>query len=82
MHEHGNAVVESNEVFTEKIQEATSGLAEETKTEIQSKIESTLEEFRASENYSEEAEQKYRDLANLFGITLSNGTIPNIPGFH
>ena len=75
-------VVESNEVFTEKIQEATSGLAEETKTEIQSKIESTLEEFRASENYSEEAEQKYRDLANLFGITLGNGTIPNIPGFH
>ena len=73
-------VVVNNEAFTEQIQEATDGLTEETKVEIQNKIESSLNDFRASESYSEEDEQKYRDLAELFGITLSGGAIPNFPG--
>ena len=39
-------------------------------------IEGSLEEFRNSENYDAEKEQQYNDLANLFGITLTNGTLP------
>ena len=70
--------VEKDTGFTEKIQEATEGMSEETKTEIQSKIEISLDDFRGSENYDAAKEQQYHDLANLFGITLGNGSVPNV----
>jgi hypothetical protein len=68
--------VENNAGFTEKIQEATEGMSEQTKSEIQSKIESSLEDFRVSDTYDEEKEKQYHDLANLFGITLGGASHP------
>ena len=69
-----------NTRFTEKAQEATNKINEETKTEIQQKIESSLENYRASEKYDESKEKQYTDLANLFGITLNNASgTPSIP---
>ena len=70
--------VESNTAFTEKLQEATEKINEETKTEIQNKIESSLEDYRNSENYDEAKEKQYSDLASLFGITLTGG-VPSLP---
>ncbi|MBO5653587.1 MAG: hypothetical protein J6S44_05180, partial [Clostridia bacterium] len=71
--------VENNSAFTEKVQEATQSMNEETKAEVQSTIESALENYRQSEYYDPAKEQQYSDLANLFGITLGNGMLPAIP---
>ena len=69
--------VENTENFTEEVQKATESMNEETKAEIQGKIETSLEDFRASADYDAEKEKQYADLANLFGITLNNVTLPN-----
>ena len=62
--------VENNPELTETIQEATQGMREETRTEIQNKIEEAM-------SSNPEKEQQYKDLANLFGITLgANVEIP------
>ena len=69
-----------NSKFTEKAQEATQNISDETKAEIQQKIETSLEEYRASEGADGSKEKQYTDLANLFGITLNNASgTPSIP---
>nr|MBE6545217.1 hypothetical protein [Oscillospiraceae bacterium] len=64
--------VEKDEEFTTTVQEATQNIDEETKAQIQERIESSLEDFRSSENYDAANERNYTDLAELFGITLEN----------
>ena len=71
--------VENNSAFTEKVQEATQTMDEETKAEVQTTIESALEDYRQSAYYDPAKEQQYSDLANLFGITLGNGMLPAFP---
>ena len=72
--------VEKDEEFTTTVQEATQNIDEETKAQIQEKIETSLEDFRSSENYDAANERNYTDLAELFGITLGNGAqTPVIP---
>ena len=70
--------VETNSEFTEKVQEATQDMNEETKAEIQSKIETSLDDFRSSDDYDESKEKQYSDFASLFGITLTNATQPPV----
>ena len=68
--------VEKNESLSTTVQDATVNMNEETKSEIETKINEALEA-------NPEKEQQYKDLANLFGITLGAGTTPEIPeGFN
>ena len=68
--------VEKNENLSSTVQDATVNMNEETKAEIETKINEALEA-------NPEKEQQYKDLANLFGITLGAGTTPEIPeGFN
>ena len=68
--------VEKNENLSSTVQDATANMNEETKAEIETKINEALEA-------NPEKEQQYKDLANLFGITLGAGTTPEIPeGFN
>ena len=65
--------IQKNESLTTTVQDATAGMNEETKTQIEDKINEALAA-------NPEKEQQYKDLANLFGITLGEGGVPSIPG--
>ena len=68
--------VERNDSLTTTVQDATANMNEETKSEIETKINEALAA-------NPEKEQQYKDLANLFGITLGEGETPDIPeGFN
>ena len=62
-----------NEELNQTVQDATANINEETKAEIENKINAALEA-------NPEKEQQYNDLANLFGITLGGAQTPEIPG--
>ncbi len=62
-----------NEELNRTVQDATANINEETKAEIENKINAALEA-------NPEKEQQYNDLANLFGITLGGAQAPEIPG--
>ncbi|MBR3875306.1 MAG: hypothetical protein IKJ25_00850 [Clostridia bacterium] len=64
--------INNNEDLSTTVQDATANMNEETKAEIESK----LNEAIAS---NPEKEQQYNDLANLFGITLGAEGTPVIP---
>ncbi len=64
--------VEKNDSLSTTVQDATANLNEETKAEIETKINEALEA-------NPEKEQQYKDLANLFGITLGAEGTPVIP---
>ena len=64
--------VEKNESLTTTVQDATANMNEETKAEIETKLNDAI----AS---NPEKEQQYKDLANLFGITLGEGEATEIP---
>ena len=82
-----NTVSQSTEVsesFTEKVQEATQNISEDTISNIKEKLDSALLDVKNSdmdEATKAEKEKQYADLANLFNITLgAGGQIPNFPG--
>ena len=63
--------IEKNDQLSTTVQDATANMNEETKSEIENKINEALEA-------NPEKEQQYKDLADLFGITLGAG-MPSIP---
>ena len=67
---------EKNPDFAEKVQDASKEMSEDTKADIKGRIETALDEFRASAGYDEAKEKQYVDLADLFGITLDNAALP------
>ena len=68
--------VENNPTFTETVQQATENLNEDIKSEIQQKLEASLET-------DPESAKDYQNIADLFGITLGSGITPEIPeGFN
>lgn len=76
-------VMDNNPEMADSVKEATGNMSEEAKEEIKTNIETSLEDFRNSEEYDPAKEEEYQKIADLFGITLGNGTMPEIPeGFN
>ena len=60
--------VETNTELTDTVKEATGNMTEESKTQIQEKIESALAA-------NPEKEEQFKNLADLFNITLGSGVV-------
>ena len=67
--------VQSNGDLTTTVQDATAGMNEETKAQIENKI---TEAYDSTDDQAKK--DQYKDLANLFGITIGEGGVPSIPG--